>query len=64
MTTNAKPQQSKAESQSDIKKTPLQIFMHWLPFYIMGLPGLLYLFINNYIPLAGLQISFKEFSYS
>ena len=64
MTTNTKPQQSKAESQPDTKKTPLQIFVHWLPFYIMGLPGLLYLFINNYIPLAGLQIAFKEFSYS
>lgn len=36
----------------------------WIPFYIMGLPGLLYLFINNYLPLAGLQIAFKSFSYS
>ena len=36
----------------------------WIPFYIMGLPGLAYLFINNYLPLAGLQIAFKNFSYS
>ena len=36
----------------------------WIPFYIMGLPGLIYLFINNYLPLAGLQIAFKNFSYS
>jgi len=46
------------------KKTPLQVFLHWLPFYLMGLPGLLYLLINNYIPMAGLQIAFKNFSYS
>ena len=51
-------------SLPDRKKTPLQIFLHWLPFYIMGLPGIIYLFINNYIPLAGLQIAFKNFSYS
>lgn len=35
----------------------------WLPFYLMGLPGLAYLFINNYLPLAGLQIAFKNFNY-
>ena len=29
----------------------------------MGLPGLAYILINNYIPLAGLQIAFKDFSY-
>lgn len=46
------------------KKSPLQTFLHWLPFYIMGLPGIIYLFINNYIPMAGLQIAFKDFSYA
>jgi len=35
----------------------------WWPFYLMGLPGLAYILINNYIPLAGLQIAFKDFSY-
>lgn len=30
----------------------------------MGLPGLAYLFINNYMPLVGLQIAFKNFNYS
>jgi putative aldouronate transport system permease protein len=35
----------------------------WLPFYIMGLPGLTYLFINNYLPLLGLQIAFKNYNY-
>ena len=36
----------------------------WIPYYVMALPGLTYLFINNYLPLAGLQIAFKNFSYS
>lgn len=36
---------------------------HWIPFYIMFLPGFIYLFINNYMPLYGLQLAFKQFSY-
>lgn len=38
--------------------------MRYLPFYLMALPGLVYLFINNYMPLAGLQIAFKKFNYA
>ena len=37
---------------------------HWLPFYIMFLPGLTYLIINNYLPLYGMQLAFKSFSYA
>lgn len=36
---------------------------HWIPFYLMGIPGFIYLLINNYLPLAGLQIAFKQFNY-
>ena len=35
----------------------------WLPLFIMGLPGFLYLFINNYMPLYGLVIAFKKYNY-
>lgn len=35
----------------------------WIPFYMMGLPGFIYLIINNYLPMAGLQIAFKKFNY-
>lgn len=35
----------------------------WMPFYIMAIPGFAYLIINNYIPLYGLQLAFKNFSY-
>ena len=45
-------------------KSKLKTLKHWLPFYLMGLPGMIYLFINNYIPMLGLQIAFKDFSYA
>ena len=32
----------------------------WLPLYLMMLPGALYLIINNYLPMAGLVIAFKQ----
>ena len=37
---------------------------HWLPFYIMFIPGLIYMIVNNYMPLYGMQLAFKSFSYS
>jgi putative aldouronate transport system permease protein len=35
-----------------------------LPLYFMLLPGLAYIVINNYMPLAGLQLAFKKFKNS
>ena len=35
-----------------------------LPLYIMALPALVYLFINNYLPLTGMVVAFKDFDYS
>ena len=34
----------------------------FIPIYIMMLPGLIYLFINNYMPLPGLVIAFKQYN--
>lgn len=34
------------------------------PYYIMVLPGLLYLLINNYMPMFGVIIAFKKMNYS
>ena len=34
----------------------------YLPFYLMALPGLAYLFINNYMPMGGLILAFKNYS--
>ena len=35
-----------------------------LPFYIMVLPGLAYLMINNYVPMFGIVIAFKRLDFS
>ena len=40
--------------------------IHWrqiLPYYLMVLPGLVYLIINNYIPMFGILIAFKKMNY-
>ncbi len=33
-----------------------------IPLYLMLLPGIVYLFINNYIPMAGIVVAFKKYS--
>jgi len=38
-------------------------FKRWLPVFVMGLPGFIYLFINNYMPMYGLIVAFKKFNY-
>lgn len=35
----------------------------FIPFYLMMLPSLLYLFINNYIPMGGIFIAFKHINF-
>lgn len=42
------------------QKTWAKIRRFW-PVYLMALPGLIYLFINNYIPMAGLVVAFKKY---
>lgn len=34
----------------------------FIPLYLMLLPGLVYLFINNYMPMAGIIIAFKKYT--
>ncbi len=36
---------------------------HWAPVFIMMCPGLIYLFINNYIPMAGIIAAFKNVNF-
>jgi putative aldouronate transport system permease protein len=43
------------------KKSKMSLVRKYLPIYIMALPGLLYLFINNYMPLPGMVLAFKDF---
>lgn len=37
-------------------------FKRYLPLYLMFLPGALYLLINNYIPMGGLIVAFKQYN--
>lgn len=36
----------------------------YLPYYIMALPGMIYLLINNYFPMFGLVIAFKDVNFA
>lgn len=36
----------------------------FLPIYLMMVPGFLYLIINNYIPMFGIIVAFKNYNYS
>lgn len=37
---------------------------NYIPLLIMALPGLLYIFINNYIPMFGIVIAFKDINFA
>lgn len=54
-----------AESQAAIKPKQSKkwlTFKKFLPIYIMALPGLAYLIINNYMPMPGLVVAFKSYN--
>lgn len=44
------------------KKLSVTKLRQYLPLYLMMLPALIYLFINNYIPMAGIVVAFKKFN--
>lgn len=46
-----------------LKKSSTKKLKQYIPLYLMMLPGLTYLFINNYIPMAGIIIAFKRVNY-
>lgn len=43
-------------------KMTLKRFKRYIPIYFLMLPGLIYLFINNYMPLPGLCVAFKKYN--
>lgn len=49
----------KMRKKSVLKKNIIKY--RWL--YVLMLPGLIYIFINNYIPMAGLVIAFKKVNF-
>ena len=38
-------------------------FRRSVPIYLMLLPGLAYLIINNYLPMAGIVVAFKKLNF-
>lgn len=46
------------------KRNNLGLLKKQWPLYVMAIPGLLYLLINNYGPMCGLFIAFKKIDYS
>ncbi len=42
--------------------TRLNRMKRFIPLYLMFLPGAIYLFINNYIPMTGIIVAFKKYS--
>ena len=49
-----------ADTKLKKKKTN---WREWIPFYIMAIPGLAYLFINNYMPMPGLWMAFTKVNF-
>lgn len=37
-------------------------FKRYLPLYLMFLPGAIYLFVNNYLPMTGIVVAFKNYN--
>ena len=50
-------------SQTKLQRRKIK-FKRYLPIFIMMSPGLIYLLINNYLPMFGLIIAFKDINYA
>lgn len=53
--------QTKTQAANE-KKSVKRRIKRYIPIYLMALPGLIYLFINNYMPLPGLVLAFKKYN--
>jgi len=47
-----------------MKSSRFRKALRFAPLMVMALPGLAYLLINNYIPMAGLVVAFKNYNYA
>lgn len=45
-----------------LRRTGLMKLKKYLPVYLMMLPGIIYLFINNYMPMPGIIVAFKTYN--
>ena len=51
-------QRKKVQASKEMRR-----FERAVPFMLMALPALIYLLVNNYIPMAGLTVAFKNVNY-
>lgn len=51
------------EKQISVKKKAMKL-KKYMPLILMTLPGILYLIINNYLPMFGIVIAFKDVNFS
>ncbi|WP_364149957.1 ABC transporter permease [Paenibacillus sp. LPE1-1-1.1] len=51
------------EKQISVKKKNMKL-KKYMPLILMTLPGILYLIINNYLPMFGIVIAFKDVNFS
>lgn len=49
-------------SEKKLRKTKMKTIRKFIPIYVMILPGLLYIFINNLLPLPGMIVAFKNYN--
>lgn len=49
---------------SKVKRAGKTSYKRFVPMYIMMIPGLIYLLINNYVPMAGIIIAFKHINWN
>lgn len=61
MATNAK---QTPEEKARKKKQTRKRIRKYLPLYFFALPGFIYLIINNYLPMGGLVLAFKKYSFA
>ena len=54
--------QTDRKREEEIMKKNKRKLARYLPLYLMALPGMVYLIINNYMPLPGLVLAFKKYS--
>jgi len=53
---------AKAQDKSKMSKAwRMATLKRSIPIYLMALPGLIYLFINNYMPMPGIILAFKNY---
>lgn len=52
------------KENAPIRKKRKIIWKKYIPLYLMALPALIYLVINNYMPLYGMQVAFRELDYA